>query len=258
MLQVGTKLLYIGGSDGTTAQSTVYVARTVGNGNFDTWADGPALPEPRADASVAYVAGRIFVIGGTDDAGAPTSTVLRPHARMPSPASSANGTRRTTSLTLPEPRTAAAAAVTTDGLLLDRRPQRRRTGCDDLEVAARRAGRRWASGPPRRPLSAPQADATAVVVGDYLWLYGGSDANGPVGAVQRGVFGQPAAEGLPDNPDEGKVIRWDVNNAANLPVARTQRRRRGAPTARSTWPAATTAAVRSARSTGRSPTRPAT
>ena len=60
-----------------------------------------------------------------------------------------------------------------------------------------------------------------MLVGDYLWLYGGSDANGPTGAVQRGAFGQTAAEGLPDNPDAGKLIRWDVNNAANLPVART-------------------------------------
>jgi hypothetical protein len=71
------------------------------------------------------------------------------------------------------------------------------------------------------PLLAPQADATAVLVGDYLWLYGGSDANGPVGAVQRGEFGKPAIEGLPDNPDEGKLIKWAVNNAANLPVPRT-------------------------------------
>jgi hypothetical protein len=59
------------------------------------------------------------------------------------------------------------------------------------------------------------------VIGDYVWLYGGSDANGPVGAVQRGVFGQPAPEGLPSNPNAGKVVRWDVNNNANLPVART-------------------------------------
>ena len=55
VLQVGTQILYIGGSDGTTAQSTVYVAQTVGTGNFDKWAEGPTLPEPRADASVAYV-----------------------------------------------------------------------------------------------------------------------------------------------------------------------------------------------------------
>jgi len=72
-----------------------------------------------------------------------------------------------------------------------------------------------------QPLNYPQADGTAVLVGDYLWLYGGSDANGPTGAVQRGVFGQKAAEGLPANPNAGKLIRWDVNNAANLPVART-------------------------------------
>src|SRR6478609_1588794 len=35
VVQLGTRLLYIGGSDGTTAQSTVYVAQTVGTGNFD-------------------------------------------------------------------------------------------------------------------------------------------------------------------------------------------------------------------------------
>ena len=71
------------------------------------------------------------------------------------------------------------------------------------------------------PLPTPQSDATAVVVGDYVWLYGGSDAKGPVGAVRRGAFGKPAATGLPANPDAGKVIRWDVNDKANLPVART-------------------------------------
>ena len=76
VIQVGTQILYIGGSDGTTAQSTVYVAKTVGTGNFDKWAEGPPLPEPRADASVAYVAGSIYVIGGRDAAGAPTTTVF--------------------------------------------------------------------------------------------------------------------------------------------------------------------------------------
>ena len=60
-----------------------------------------------------------------------------------------------------------------------------------------------------------------MLVGDYLWLYGGVDANGPTSNVQRGAFGQAAAEGLPENPNEGKLVRWDVNPAANLPVART-------------------------------------
>ena len=76
VIQVGTKILYIGGSDGSTAQPDVFVAQTVGTGNFDAWTAGPALPEPRADASVAYVSGSVYVIGGVDEAGAPTDTVF--------------------------------------------------------------------------------------------------------------------------------------------------------------------------------------
>ena len=61
IIQVGTKLLYIGGSDGQTAKADVYVANVVGTGNFDKWEKGPSLPAPRADASVAYVAGKIYL-----------------------------------------------------------------------------------------------------------------------------------------------------------------------------------------------------
>jgi hypothetical protein len=218
VVQVGSSLLYIGGSDGTTAQSTVYVTRTVGTGNFDTWAVGPALPAPRADASVAYVAGSIYVIGGRDGSGAPTDTVF---VLTPDPLSGELGAwaEAPAALTLPEPRSAAAAAVTPDGLLLI--GGRNATGpvtttwkslLDTKGVLGA-----WSA---EQPLAAPQAEATAIVVGDYAWLYGGSDANGPVGAVQRGAFGQPAAAGLPDDPNEGKIVRWDINNAANLPVAR--------------------------------------
>jgi hypothetical protein len=76
VLQVGTRSCT---SAGRTARrpgpATVFVAQTVGTGNFDKWTDGPALPAPRADASVAYVAGSISVIGGDDAAGDPTDTV---------------------------------------------------------------------------------------------------------------------------------------------------------------------------------------
>jgi hypothetical protein len=74
----------------------------------------------------------------------------------------------------------------------------------------------------RDPLAAPVTDAVMASVGDYLWLYGGSDADGnPVGGVQRGEFGQPAAEGEEANPDEGLVTVWGIQNESNLPVART-------------------------------------
>ena len=76
VIQVGTQILYFGGSDGKTAQSSVYVAPTVGTGNFDKWQAGPDLPAPRADASVAYVQGSIYVIGGNDADGKATDDVF--------------------------------------------------------------------------------------------------------------------------------------------------------------------------------------
>ena len=87
-VQLGTKFLYIGGTgaDGA-AKSTVYVAPTSGTGNFDQWAEGPALPEPRTDASVLLVSGSIYVIGGRDASGAPTRTIYLADAptRPPGP-----------------------------------------------------------------------------------------------------------------------------------------------------------------------------
>ena len=40
-VQVGTKLLYIGGSDGESAVADVYVSEIVPVGNFDAWTPGP-------------------------------------------------------------------------------------------------------------------------------------------------------------------------------------------------------------------------
>lgn len=217
-IQVGSKILYIGGSDGTTAQSSVYVAQTVGTGNFDRWTDGPALPEPRADAAVAYVAGSIYVVGGLDESGAPTDTVF-----VLTPDSVTGGLgewQPADALKLPEPRAGAAAAVTTDGLLAigGRNADGPVATTWKSKLDTKGALGAWTA---EQSLRAPQADGSAVVVGDYVWLWGGSNAEGAAGAVQRGAFGEAAAPGLPANPDQGKVIRWDVNNAANLPVART-------------------------------------
>ena len=217
VLQVGTKILYIGGSDGATAQANVFVAQTVGTGNFDKWADGPSLPEPRADASVAYVAGSIYVLGGIDAGGAPTDTVF---VLTPDSVTGELGDwQAADALALPEARSAAAAAITTDGLLLigGRNADGPVVTTLKSKLDTKGALGEWSE---EQSLAAPQADASAAVIGDFVWLFGGSDANGPVGAVQRGAFGQAAAPGLPANPDQGRVIRWDVSNAANLPVAR--------------------------------------
>jgi Kelch motif len=217
VLQVGTQILYIGGSDGTTAQSSVYVAKTVGTGNFDQWADGPALPAPRADASVAYVAGSIYVFGGRDASGAPTDTVF-----VLSPDSQTGQLGEWTTaddLALPEARSETASAITPDGLLLIGGRNADGPVATTLKTKLNDQGAlgAWSQ---EQPLLTPQAGATAVLFGDYLWLYGGSDASGPVNKVQRGAFGLAAAEGLPVNVDAGKLIRWDVNDQANLPAPR--------------------------------------
>ena len=217
-LQVGTQIFYIGGSDGTTAQSTTYVAETVGAGNFDKWTEGPAMPEPRADASVVYIAGSIYVIGGSDASGAPTTTafVLSPDSQT-----GALGEWDTADyLALPEPRSGASAVITPDGLLLVGGRDATGPVTTTFKTLLNSTGAlgAWAK---EQDLNTPQADATAVLVGDYVWLYGGVDASGPTKNVQRGAFGLAAAEGLPENPNEGKLIRWDVNASANLPVART-------------------------------------
>jgi hypothetical protein len=218
VLQVGTQIFYIGGSDGTTASADVSVAATVQTGNFDKWTKGPPLPAPRADASVAYVAGSIYVFGGRDATGAPTDTVF---SLSPDSQTGALGEWSTVdTLKLPEGRSGAAIAITPDGLLLVGGRNAAGPVATTWKTLLNNQGAlsAWS---PEQSLNTPQADATAVLIGDYLWLYGGSDANGPTGAVQRGAFGQAAAAGLPANPLQGRLVRWDVNASANLPVPRT-------------------------------------
>ena len=217
-VQVGTRLLFIGGSDGETASADVFVAQIVPVGNFDRWIAGPSLPEPRSDASVLSVAGNVYVFGGRDENGDPTDTafVLEPNLQT---GDLGQWEKAPAALKLPAPVAGAAVASAADGVFL--------VGGESLDgVVAMtwkstfdKAGalQAWAQ---QAALFSPQAGGTAAVIGDHVFLWGGRDTNGPVGAVQRGDIGAEAAEGLPENPEAGKVIRWGVTNSANLPVAR--------------------------------------
>jgi hypothetical protein len=218
-VQLGTKFLYIGGTgaDGA-ATSTVYVAPTSGTGNFDAWAEGPALPEPRTDASVLLVSGSIYVIGGRDATGAPTRTI---YSLTPNATTGALGdwVPVKDALLLPEGRAGTAAVAAPTGVIL--------VGGENADGPVTTV---WKSPladdgtlqpwEPEASLVHPQADGAAWIIGDYVWLWGGHDASGPVGAVQRGTIGLAAAEGLPEDPNEGKVVQWAVSDSANLPAAR--------------------------------------
>jgi hypothetical protein len=218
--QLGSNVLYIGGSDGETAQSDVYLAEAVPVGNFDAWREGPALPEPRANASVLAEGGSVYVFGGLDAEGNPTDTVfvLSPDAETGELGEWQPGDE---ALTLPEPRAGASIAATATGLVLAGGVGPDGVSGTTWQAAFNAQGtlEPWQE---VARLSVPVSDADMVSTGSNVWLYGGIDADGrPVGSVQRGEFGLPAGPGQEANPDEGLVVAWSTNDAANLPVART-------------------------------------
>ena len=237
--QIGANLLYIGGTVGTAdgaPAATTYVT-TVVSGNFGAWAEGPALPEARSDAALANLSGTAYLIGGVGPDGEPTDTVWSIGLN---PDTSELGTwtevklSETEALTLPEARSGASAVAVTDGIVVaggrdaDGNPTAtvwKSTLDDDGALSEFRE---------QPSLAYPVADASIALEGTFLWLYGGSDANGPVGGVQRAQFGElaveeaghgavatptPAPSGTPDTGDA--VHEWKVDPAVNLPAART-------------------------------------
>ncbi len=220
-IQVGTNILYIGGSDGQTAQADVFVAPAIEVGNLGAWTTGPALPEPRSNASVIFEAGSVYVFGGLDADGNPTDTAFV-LGTVGESGQLGEWQAADEALTLPEPRASAGIATANGSLVMaggigpDGTPVTTTWMAPLNETSGELEA--WEE---QAPLVAAVTDTTLASVNDYLWLFGGSDANGqPVGGVQRGEFGQPAAPGQEPNPDEGKVARWGVQNESNLPVAR--------------------------------------
>ena len=220
--QVGTTLLFIGGTDGTAPTDTVFTSVTSGVGNFDKWASGPALPEARANAAVGFSAGRIFVVGGIGPDGAPTSTVfvLTPDAQTGALGEWQTAEEVELDLTLPEPRSGASLVPASDGLLLIGGTADGTTPVKTVwKSTFDRAGalQPWQ---PQAELFQEATDATAAISGDYLWVYGGSSAAGPTNTVQRGEFQVNDPETRVD--ESTTLARFGVTGGGtNLPEPRT-------------------------------------
>ena len=193
--QIGTKILYVGGSDGTAPADTTFVATASGVGNFDRWTDGPKLPSPRANAAVAFSAGRILVVGGTGPDGKPTDTVfvLSPNSQTGELGEWQTAEEVELDLVLPEPRSGASLVPAADGLFLVGGTADGTTPVKTVwKSTFDRAGvlQPWE---PQAELYQETTDATAAMSGDYMWVYGGTSAAGPTKTVQRGEF-QPDVE----------------------------------------------------------------
>jgi hypothetical protein len=220
VVQSGTTILYVGGSDGTTAAADTYMAKTTGVGNFDKWAIGPKLPQPRSDAAVAFAGGKIYVVGGFGADGKPTSTV---YVLTPDAQSGALGEWKPSDdpslkldLALPEPRAGAVLVVASDGLLLVGGTN----GTAPVNTVLKStfdkktgAPGKWAA--QSGLLYTAVTDASASIAGDYLWVYGGTGPDGKATkTVQRGEFGTGA--------DAGKLVRFGVKGGStDLPEPRT-------------------------------------
>lgn len=216
LVQAGKKLLYIGGTDGTAATDEVFVADIVPIGNFDKWSAGPPLPEPRADAAVAFLGGSIYVSGGTDARGRATDTtfVLTPDLQTGAIGEWQTAEDLSLPIDLPEARTGAALVALGDGLLVvgganaDGAPTN-----TTWKSTIDRTGKlgEWE---PQAMLAEAVSEAIAVQNGDYLWVYGGRTAAGPTATVQRGTISTQAGDTL------GDITGFATNPGANLPAPR--------------------------------------
>ena len=225
VVQAGTHLLYIGGSDGSKAVASVYVADLYPAGNFSAWRAGPDLPDARTRLAAGFFGGSVYVVGGADGAGKPSTTAwfLTPDAtsgalgswQMADGGANADGKTKRPNLALPEARSGAAFVPAGDGIVL--------------------VGGRNASGPvatvwkatmdttgalqpweAQTPMLQPRADEAAILLGSSIFVYGGVDASGPTTAVQRGDL-------TPDAKQVTHVTQWGspTNAGANLPAPRT-------------------------------------
>ena len=219
--QLGTRLLVVGGSDGTAPTTTTYVAELDG-GTFGSWTDGPALPEARSGASIVVIGSAAFLIGGSNADGEATDSVWT--LPVDTETSQLGTWAQVEGITLPEARTGASAVAVSDGLVVvgGRGPD----GAPTKTVWKANVDTQGALGAleAQAELFVAVADATIAQIGDYLWVYGGSGADGPVGAVQRGNLDvEPTPETPAPNatPAPLKVLQWGVADTYNLPAART-------------------------------------
>lgn len=224
LVQSGTNLLYVGGSTtGTDAVATVYSApiRSAA-GNLSAWVDGTPLPEARRHAAVVVVAGTVYVIGGFDAAGAPTTTTF---AGTPDPATGTIAEWKTsTALALPEARAWASVVSAGDGVILagGQGPSGATTSAWKSTLDTKGVLGAWK---PMADMPEPRVGALASLQGSHLFIYGGSDAAGPTTIVLRGDISTAAATGAAASPGTastaGQILSWAVSReGSTLPLPR--------------------------------------
>jgi hypothetical protein len=215
-VQLGLNLVYVGGSNGNAATDTTFTAPLY-SGNFGPWQKGPTLPAARSGAAVAVLNSSAYVVGGNGPDGQPTDTVFV--AAQDVNTAQIGAFQPDDTLKLPEARADAAIVVASDGLILIGGTNATAPQPTVWKSTLDKNGKlqAWTA---QVPLPTGVSAAGAAIVGDFLFVYGGLNANGPTGAVYRGTVSG-------DTDTLGQVVQWATateQTAAtiNLPAPRAR------------------------------------
>lgn len=219
--QIGTKLLYLGGSDGTAATDTTFIADAA-RGTYGAWASGPKLPAARSDMATVSIGSTVYLIGGNGPDGKPVDTIWT--LTYDQTAKAFGEWKAVDGLALPAARAAESAIPVSDGLVIagglgpDGKPSAM------VWKATLDAKGLLGKFSEQAALLDPVSHATMAQVGDFAWIWGGTDENGPSGAVQRGTIGTPRTNATPA-PNAVAVplqlLQWAISDGFNMPAPRT-------------------------------------
>ena len=222
--QSGSTVYLLGGLVDGVASDEVLVTEVSEDGNFAPWTVGPALPEPRSDASIGLFAGVPYLMGGLDASGQPTTTVYKGviEEGLLTSWELSDGENRTEPLTLPQPLSGAGVVPGTAGFVL--------VGGRDVDGAPTNgvylawtdeAGQQLQAWEPLENVALPEdrADMVAATIADFVYVIGGE---GPDGATDT-VFRLEFSGAEPATDEAGNLNGWAVAPASEaLPAARTK------------------------------------
>ena len=217
--QSGVHIYLVGGTTAAGVTADVQTTQVGEDGNLLPWVAGPALPEPRSNATVVMMTGVPYIIGGLDAAGQQTTSVFMGEIEDGELTgwTLQDGSPTTQALTLPTPLSDAAAVPASDGIYLF-------GGLTPDGLTATVLYSAIEDGPLTKwqpvsalPLPEARADATAVALGDTMYVFGGTGLAGPTNTIYR----LQLDEGLPATTEEGKLIGWaSAPTSQQLPFPR--------------------------------------
>ncbi len=220
--QSGVHVYLVGGTTASGVTADVQQTDVGEDGNFVPWRPGPALPEARTGAAVVSLTGVPYVVGGLDAAGKPTTTVYAGAVENGAVTgwSLADGTAAgTKDLTLPTPLSGASVVATSAGLYLFGGQTADGLSATVFSSLLDKSGVLQ----PWQPVSAlpmpeGRADATALALGDTVYIFGGTGLAGPTTTIYR----LKLTKGLPTVQDDGTTLGWaSAPTAQQLPAPRS-------------------------------------